>query len=131
MMTPRRARAIFRSVVCRCNSIQGMSVMHVRRLSSPVRIAPSMLAFLVLAAGAGDAAARLHDIGPRPGIEYVSAIHRPTGCMALLEFSEKVLVGALITDPHCLPHGVKARAIPAFPRDFHVPASKRQLLRVR
>ena len=75
--------------------------------------------------------ARLHEVAPTIPIEHVTAIHRPTGCSAVLEFSNRTLLGAFITDPLCLPQGIKARTIPAFPRDFHVPASKRQLLRVR
>ena len=104
-----------------------------KRFERPVRI---RFRSTILVAGfvfltAQPASARLHDLAPRFDSEYVTAIHRPTGCSAVLEFTNKVLVGAFITDPLCLPHGVRARAIPAFPRDFHVPASKRQLLRVR
>ncbi len=73
------------------------------------------------------AEAKLPDVVPGIMINYVTAIHRPTGCVAKLEFSGTMLVGASITDPLCLPHDVKTRSIPAFKRDFHVPATKRKL----
>ncbi len=79
----------------------------------------------------GGASARLPDVSPSFSVEHVTAIHRPTGCNAKLEFSNKTLIGAFITDPLCLPQGVKARTIPAFLRDFHVPASKREILKLR
>jgi hypothetical protein len=102
-------------------------------LRQPIRSYPVFPAMTMIAVMAGPtgASARLHELAPSIMVEHVSAIHRPTGCTAVLEFSKRTLLGAFITDPHCLPQGVKARTIPAFPRDFHVPASRRQLLRVR
>lgn len=103
------------------------------RLFRQSRLYPVFPAMAMVTAMAWPTAgsARLHEIAPTIPIEYVTAIHRPTGCSAVLEFSKRTLVGAFITDPLCLPRGVKARTIPAFPRDFHVPASRRRLLRVR
>ena len=89
----------------------------------------AMALVVQLAVGAGQASARLPDVVPTIGITYISAIHRPTGCVAKLEFSGGILLGATITDPLCLPHDVRARSIPAFKRDFHVPASSRRVLR--
>ena len=101
-----------------------------RQSIRPYSVLPAM-AMIATMGGPNSVSARLHEIAPTIPIEHVTAIHRPTGCSAVLEFSNRTLVGAFITDPLCLPRGVKARTIPAFPRDFHVPASKRQLLRVR
>lgn len=91
---------------------------------------PSMLTMGIVAS-MESASARLPDASPTFVLEYVQAIHMPTGCIALLEFDGPVLVGALIIDPLCLPRGVKARAIPAFKRDFHLPASHREIIRGR
>lgn len=105
-------------------------MMLCRQSIRPYAVFPAMAMIAAMVAPT-NISARLHEIAPTIPIEHVTAIHRPTGCSAVLEFSNRTLVGAFITDPLCLPHGVKARTIPAFPRDFHVPASKRQLLRVR
>ena len=99
------------------------------RSRRPYRVFVAVATLAALAAG--NTSARLPDVAPSFSVEHIDAIHRPTGCSALLEYSNKTLVGALITDPLCLPHGVKARTIPAFPRDFHVPASKREILKIR
>jgi hypothetical protein len=99
------------------------SLRHAYRLSVPA----TMFCFLFV----GPVNARLPDVAPSFSVEHVTAIHRPTGCNATLEFSNKTLIGAFITDPLCLPQGVKARTIPAFLRDFHVPASKREIIRTR
>lgn len=77
------------------------------------------------------ASARLPDVIPVLTIQIVEGIHRPTGCVAKLEFSGSMLVAAMITDPHCLPAKVQAQAVPAFKRDFHLPAPQRYLLRGR
>jgi len=90
-----------------------------------------MILTMGLIVSAGPAAARLPDASPTFVVEYVQAIHMPTGCVALLEFDGPILIGASITDPLCLPRGVKARAVPAFKRDFHVPASHREIIRGR
>ncbi len=100
-----------------------------RRSIRPYRV--SMAVAICAGIFAGSASARLPDVAPSFSVEHITAIHRPTGCSALLEFSNKTLVGAFITDPLCLPQGVKARTIPAFPRDFHVPASKREIFKIR
>ena len=87
--------------------------------------------FLALMSTSTPATARLHEVTPRFVIEKVIAIHRPTGCNATLEYSNSILIAAFITDPLCLPNGVKARTIPAYHRDFVVPASQRQRIRAR
>jgi len=89
--------------------------------------------FALLAIGwavffAPPASARLSETMHSFAIRYVKAIHHPTGCVAMLEYNGATLLGAFITDPLCLPRGVAARPIPAFVHDFHVPASKREIL---
>ena len=74
------------------------------------------------------ASARLSETMHSFAIRYVEAIHHPTGCVAMLEYNGPTLLAAFITDPLCLPHGVAARPVPAFVHDFHVPASKREIL---
>lgn len=69
----------------------------------------------------GPVQARLHEVTLRFVIEHITAIHHPTGCNATLEYSNDILVAAFITDPLCLPKGVKARTIPPLPRDFMMP----------
>ena len=80
------------------------------------------------------ASARLPDVVPTFTIERIEAVHRPTGCMARLEFSNKKLLGAVIVDPLCgkkrvhvarfdLDHpeiGVAARAALHHPVDFSI-----------
>ena len=75
--------------------------------------------------------ARLPDTVSVLAIKTVVAIHRPTGCMAKLEFIGTTLLGAAITDPLCLPENVGARAVPAFKRDFHLPKTRRGVFRGR
>lgn len=103
---------------------------YFRQSIRPYSVFPALTMIAAMAVPTG-ASARLHEVAPIIPIEHVTAIHRPTGCSAVLEFSNRILLAAFITDPLCLPQGVKARTIPAFPRDFHVPASKRQLFKVR
>ena len=125
-----RRERILACVLCVVNGSKEIAMGYFRQ-SKRFNLAPALLALGVWMAMHGPATARLHDLAPRFSSEYVTALHRPTGCGATLEFTNNILVAAFITDPLCLPQGVKARTIPAFPRDFHVPASKRQLLRVR
>jgi|GEM_PF-2388899 len=100
-----------------------MSEMVVQQYPRVYRI--SMVAAILLALTVGSASARLPDMVSIFTIKTVSALHRPTGCMAKLEFSGTVLLGAAITDPLCLPADVEARAVPAFRRDFHLPTPRR------
>ncbi len=99
---------------------------------SPIRVVRlPALTVLALMLGAGGVEARLPDVLPKLSIETVEAIHRPTGCMAKLEFSGKALIGAVIVDRLCLPEDAEAEAVPAFKRDFEVPAAHRHRLRGR
>lgn len=96
----------------------------------PYRVSVAMAIAGALLSGA-DASARLPEAIYSLAIRHVGAIHYPTGCVAVLEYDGAVLIGAFITDPLCLPPGVKARPVPAFRRDFHIrrirPATRREI----
>lgn len=78
-------------------------------------------ALLFLALGATHAEAKLISAAlPAPDESLHIALHRPTGCLAQLVFSNDSFVKAQITDPNCLPKGVKARDIPGTILDFVV-----------
>jgi len=57
---------------------------------------------------------------PAPDEALHIALHRPTGCLAQLVFRNDSFVKAQITDPACLPKGVKSRDIPSTLYDFVV-----------
>lgn len=77
------------------------------------------------------AIARLHEVPGFSPEHHVEAIHRPTGCVARLDYQRELLIAAYITDPLCLPAGVSEQRIPLYPSDFHVPASHRSIVRGR
>jgi len=49
-----------------------------------------------------------------------AALHKPTGCQAQVVLRGKLFIKAQITDPACLPKGVKSRDIPGTLFDFLV-----------
>lgn len=48
------------------------------------------------------------------------AVHLPTGCRAEIVLAGRTLIRARITDPDCLPKGVKGRRVPGSLFDFAV-----------
>lgn len=57
---------------------------------------------------------------PAPDEDAYFAVHRPTGCQAKVVLSGERLVKASITDPLCLPPGVRERDVPGTAIDFLV-----------
>lgn len=55
---------------------------------------------------------------PPPDESAHTAVHLPTGCIAKVVLSGTSLVKAEITDPLCLPNGVRARGVPGKLIDF-------------
>lgn len=78
------------------------------------------LAVLAVLGTATAAVAKPHDIRLNLKVEMVSAIHTPTGCMATMEYHDGAFVAGFITDPLCLPRGVKKRSVPSAPRDYYL-----------
>lgn len=65
--------------------------------------------------------ARLPDAFSHIATEIVKqAVHIPTGCMASVTLDDRNLISAAITDPDCLPKGVKARIVPGGMTDFSI-----------
>lgn len=76
---------------------------------------------IFLAFGAASADARLISATlPLPDEAALSALHKPTGCQAKVVLRGDTFLKAQITDPECLPKGVKARDIPGTRFDFLV-----------
>lgn len=95
-----------------------------------VRVTFAAALFGALGLAAPAQAAYLTDFHQTAPQRMESAIHQPTGCMAQLVYQNNALWDAFIVDPHCLPSGVRMQRIPVQPRDFFVPAGKRQRIRV-
>jgi len=78
-------------------------------------------ALFVTALSVSDANARLFGAS-LPSLTDASheALHKPTGCQAQVVLRGQLFIKAQITDPDCLPKGVKARDIPGTLFDFQV-----------
>jgi len=78
-------------------------------------------ALIVTAMSVSDADAKLFGANlPTPLNASHAALHKPTGCQAKVVLRGQLFVKAQITDPDCLPKGVKARDIPGTLYDFQV-----------
>ena len=78
-------------------------------------------ATLFFALGVANADARLISATlPAPDEAALAALHKPTGCQAKVVLRGDIFLKAQITDPECLPKGVKARDIPGTRFDFLV-----------
>lgn len=76
-------------------------------------------AFLAFAFGAAaPASAKQHDTTERLRVDSITAIHLPTGCEAMMEFHDGIFAAGFITDPLCLPKGVKRQPIPSVATDY-------------
>ena len=79
----------------------------------------TMIVFVGL--GAVNAQAKLISATlPAPDDAAFTALHKPTGCQAKVVVRGGIFFKAQITDPACLPKGVKARDIPSTRFDFDV-----------
>ena len=84
----------------------------------------SSVAFF-FAIGVANADARLISATlPAPDDSSISALHKPTGCQAQVVLRSGIFLKARITDPECLPKGVKARDIPGTQFDFQMSLPK-------
>lgn len=73
----------------------------------------------VLALGMSTPAwAKPHDMRLNLQVDSIAAIHMPTGCKAIMEFHDGTFAAGFITDPLCLPHGVRSRPVPSTARDY-------------
>jgi len=78
-------------------------------------------ALIVTALSVSDAKARLFGASiPTLANASHAALHKPTGCQAQVVLRGQLFIKAQITDPECLPKGVKARDIPGTLFDFQV-----------
>lgn len=76
---------------------------------------------LFFAFGVASADARLSSATlPEPDDSAIAALHKPTGCQAQVVLRGGAFLKAQITDPECLPKGIKARDIPGTRFDFLV-----------
>lgn len=82
-------------------------------------------ATVICALGTADADARLISATlPAPDDAALAALHKPTGCQARVTLRGETILKAKITDPACLPKGVKERSIPGSRFDFVVTTPK-------
>ena len=83
-----------------------------------------ILAVLVLSLSlvfASQAEARLiaPELPPVPSSTH-QAVHLPTGCLASVVVDRGRVIRAAITDPECLPKGIRGRTVPGTRFDFRL-----------